>query len=208
MLGLTSFDTEDALIRSIKGEFTGSDKTLFGNTYHSIIEFPNKNKIKGGYQIGDVRISDKLAFNAIEYANEHPLMVKEVPVTKIYNGTVNKFKVSGRTDGIEGIHVRDAKTKFSEPTYTEYLNSCQWKFYLDMLELDVFWYDLFVIKNFSEFIIGADGLRRIPTNVEIETLEPMKCDRYDALPLDCNSLIIDFEDYLIKQNLLKYLKTA
>lgn len=208
MLGLTSFDTEESLFKSIKGEFVGTDKTLFGNTYHSIIEFPNKNKIKGGYQVGDVRVSDKLAINAIEYANEHPSMVKEVPVTKLYEGLQYQFKVSGRTDGIEGVHVRDAKTKFSEPSYMEYYKSCQWKFYLDMLELDVFYYDLFVIKNFSEFINSAEGLKRIPTNVEVETMEPMKCDRYEALPFDCNLLVNQFEDYLINKNLIKYLKIA
>jgi hypothetical protein len=206
----SSFDSEASLIESIKGLFTGNDKTKFGGAYHELIE--GKYQYAGGlFKSGDFIFSKEQAEPALYYREQHPLMVHEMTISKVYDTLYWPIQVGGRLDGIEGIEIRDIKTKFRAFSVEEYLDSCQWKFYLDIQDLEVFWYDVFEVKGF-------DGLPNLSKQkfysvydekkIKIIPHPAIHCLRYEGMDHDLISLINSFLEYMHNRNLLTYLKPA
>jgi hypothetical protein len=203
----STYDTEESLLQSIKGEFRGNPKTKFGGAYHKIIEGDFKD-ISGQLLVEEKSeyfiFTEKQARPALDYRREHPLMVHEMNVSKVYDTAFFPIQVNGRVDGIEGSHVRDAKTRFKSNDVRDYMDSSQWKFYLDMLGVDIFWYDVFEVKGF-------DGLPPKPpykVDAYIIPHEPIKCIRYDLMVPEIESLLNGFLDYVHVRNLLPFLKPA
>ena len=56
----------------------------------------------------------------------------------------------GVLDIIDGFTIRDIKTKYSEPNDSDYINSAQWKFYMEMFGADTFHFDLFVFDGYKK----------------------------------------------------------
>ena len=136
MAETSSFDTEESLIESLKGLFKGNDKTKFGSACHKIVE--------GEYigHEGEVAVvidNEVFVFHKeqytpyLDYRIAHPLMIHEMPVQKVYETAFGPIQVTGRIDGIEGCVVRDLKNRFRALSDSDYTESCQWKFYLEML---------------------------------------------------------------------------
>jgi hypothetical protein len=206
-------DTEVRLVEKLEGKFTGNDKTRIGSAFHSIIEDPdavispiiNPGGKEELYFIGPDQI--KMNFIqvdlALRYRRAHPQMIHEVPIYKIYQvPRCGEVMVTGKVDGIEGRQLRDLKTKFSGVNYEEYLDSAQWKFYLDILGLDVFFYDFIEIKGFDE---------HTPTDVTKCQFIPqpvLKCDRYINLSKDVENLVVDFFEYIHDREFYNLLKQA
>ena len=200
----SSVDTEEALIESIKGLFIGNDKTFFGEAYHKIVEGEHRwldNKVR----VGNFLFTPDQAAPAIEYRASHPLMVHEMKVDKIYETSFFPIQVTGRIDGIEGREVRDVKTKFRAVQWMEYINSSQWKFYLDMLDLEVFWYDLFEIKGFDQLPHSTPIM--LP-DVKVIYHEPLKCEKYETMQGEITTLLNEFLEYIHNRNLIHFLKPA
>lgn len=198
--GLTQFDTEEALLDAITGKFIGNDKTKIGGAFHKIIEKYNREFVTGELYSEGIFFTQDQAQVAVNYKNEHPKMISEVSIFKKYDAGDFIIQVSGRADGVEGICIRDAKTKFSPPSATEYYNSYQWRFYLDMFQLPVFYYDLFEVTNYSG--IYND---RIPGAV-IVPYEPFECLAYDRMAEDVHQLVLDFAQYIRIKNFTHLLK--
>lgn len=201
----SSFDTEDALIESIKGLFKGNDKTKFGGAYHKIIEgdyFWHNDKVHAdGFEF----TADQAA-PAIEFRAAHRSMVHEMELRKTYYTSFFPIQVTGRIDGIEGAHIRDSKTKFRSVKFQEYIESCQWKFYLDNLDLNVFWYDLFEVQGFKELPAQAPFV--IEDNVKVIPHDPLKCERYTGMENELHSLLNNFLEYIHNRGFLSLLKPA
>lgn len=205
-------DTEANLVDKLEGKFKGNDKTRIGSAFHSIVEDPTevslsilRNRAETTFTIGP----DKIKLNrsqvdlALRYREAHKQMIHEVPIYKIYNTPrCGEIMVTGKTDGIEGRTVRDLKTKFKAVDYSEYLDSAQWKIYLDILGLDVFYYDFIEIKGFDE---------HNPTDVTKCQFIPqpsLKCDRYINLSKDVENLVVDFFEYIHDREYYHLLKQA
>lgn len=201
---VSSFDTEESLIESIKGIFMGNDKTMVGGAFHKIIEGDYKN-VKGRVVADDVSFTKEQANVALTYKVQHKFMIHEISMRKIYETNYFPIQVSARTDGTEGLNVRDAKTKFRSPDYQEYIDSSQWKFYLDMLETNTFYYDLFEVKNFPESLHHPIVL---PKEVEFIPHEPLQCIRYETMLPDIMKILNDFLDYMHNRNFVHLLKPA
>jgi hypothetical protein len=208
MKDASPYDTEEALIESLEGKFTGNDKTKTGGAFHKIIEDPSACKLDKDARV----IVDDFVFTqdqfmvAVSYRKQHPVMIHEVDAYKIYN--VNGFgeiMVTGRVDGIEGREIRDAKTKYRQPDFGEYIDSIQWKFYLDMLKLDVFYYDIFEVKSFKE--LPAQTPYYIP-DARFVYHEPLRCARYINLENDCMKVLEGFLEYIENRNFFHLLKEA
>lgn len=208
MTEASSFDTEEALIESLKGIFKGNDKTDFGGAYHKIIE-----GVFEDYS-GNIFVRDnkkEFVFNpaqarpALEYRRDHPRMVHEMDVRKIYTTAFGDVQVTGRVDGIEGAITRDVKTRFKSMNDEEYRESAQWKFYLDMLESDVFFYDVFEIKGFDALPIQKPY---IMPDVIIIPHPALKCERYESMKDDIEALLNDFMGYIDNRNFYDLLKPA
>lgn len=204
MAGTSSYDTEESLIESIKGIFLGNDKTIFGSAFHKIIE--------GEYERKANRVlADNVSFTkvqaqvAFDYKKRHKLMVHEISIRKEFSTNYFPIQVSARVDGTEGLNVHDTKTKFRSIDLQEYADSCQWKFYLNMLEADAFYYDLFEVKGFVE--LGRLPYK-IPDEVIIIPHEPFQCIRYESMNDEIHSLLNSFLDYLHNRNFVHLLKPA
>lgn len=209
MTDASSYDTEEALIECIKGIFEGNDKTKTGGAFHKLIEGDYK-KESDAFG-GEIYIADDIAFYpdqaepAFDFKNEHPLMVHEVNIKKEYQVGPHIIRVTGRVDGIEGINIHDTKTKFRSIKYEEYIDSYQWRFYLDMLELDNMYYDLFEVMGFKE--LGGSQPYRLP-GVLFIAHEPLQCVRYDRMSSDCTKLLSEFMNYIEIRNFYHLLKTV
>lgn len=203
MVGASSYDTEAALLETIKGIFLGNDKTDIGGAYHKIME--------GEAQVfDDSLLADNIFFTpeqarpALAFRERHKHMIHEIPVTKVYETRIGPVLVSGRIDGQEGKETEDKKCKFREPDFREYTDSYQWRYYLDMLGTDLFYYDLFEVRGFTRF--GFQGSVRTLPGVTFHAHERHQCVRYQQLPGDCRSMLNDFLDYIELRQLWPFLK--
>lgn len=195
---VSDWDTEASLIESLTGKFKGTDKTRLGGAFHKIIELDYR--LNGSLTVDGITFTPEQARPAIDYRNAHPGMVHEVPVQKIYYTRHMELLVSGRADGIKGIEVHDAKTKFAYPGWGEYYNSYQWRFYLDMLEANMFWYDVFEIRGYKE--TRPDGT----FDGDIIAHEPFPCLRDANLSTDVQNLAEEFAKFITIKNYNHLLK--
>lgn len=206
MNNVSDWDTEEALIETLKGLFTGNDKTKTGSAYHKIIEGDFSLVKESGIVYADgFAFSMEQALPALNFRAEHMGMVHEIPVSKIYEvGDIN-IQVSGRLDGVEGIEIRDTKTKYKTINFQEYMESCQWKFYLDMLQLDTFHYDVFEVKGFDS-LPGTTPI--FLPGVQFMPCESITCYSYSSMEADCHRLLNDFMQYIDNRNFYHLLKKA
>lgn len=189
---VSDFDTEASLIESLTGEFVGNDKTRLGSAFHKIIEIPFT--LNGSLTVEGITFTPDQAKPALDYRNAHLQMIHEVPAKKIYQTKHMELMVTGRADGVEGNEIRDAKTKFSYPGWGEYYSSYQWRFYLDMFDSKLFWYDVFEVRGYK----GTDTSGRFEG--EIVAHEPFPCLRYETLPNDVQTLADEFANFMTIKN--------
>lgn len=199
MAGLTSFDTEEALLDAITGKFQATEQVIIGRAYHSIIEKCELTEPAELTFEGITFTADQVA-PAITYKREHPHMIAEVPTKKLYHGKYFDVLVTGRADALEGLYVRDAKAKFRAPSVKEYMDSYQWRFYLDMFNSPAFYYDVFEIENYTNIKNG-----RLP-EVTITAYEPLECLPYEGMIEDLNTHVTDFARYMTARNFTHLLK--
>lgn len=196
-----SWNTETNFIATLKGQFKQIESAKYGECFHAIIEGTAKENViilknpEGenygvhGYQWKEVFIPMKQAQHALDYRRAHPLMSHEVPIHKAYKTKFGTLIVTGKLDGLEGLQIRDAKTKYGQVDIQgDYVESYQWRYYLDMLQLDMFYYDVFVVKGY-ERVSDAPFARITP-------LEEMYCARYPQMAEDVQGLAHEFMDYI------------
>ncbi len=200
--GVTEWDTEKALLDAIAGKFIPNDKVRFGSAFHKVIETFNRPFHEGDMYVEDLILSPEQYVPALQYRKDHPLMIHEVPGSKVYETRHFEILVTGRADGIEGIEIRDAKTKFSTIFWGEYYASFQWRFYLSLFGLNTFWYDVFEVRNFPASISN-----RKAEGAWVLDPESYQCLRYEALEDDVSTLCNDFADFIIRKNYANLLKS-
>lgn len=209
MTEATCYDTEAALLETIRGEFVGNDKTRIGGAFHKIIEdgapTPTWINEKPGYLIDDIFLHLHQGDHAAVYRQEHPLMIFEVPINHVYTTSYGDIAVTGRVDSIEGAEVWDPKTRYRSVDFEEYIDSYQWRYYLDALNLDAFHYQLFEFKGFDKFNEGPPFI--VPEDVTVVTHEHLRITRYINLHQDCLSLLEEFLGYVENRNIFHLLKT-
>lgn len=195
--------TEQSVIDSVTGEFKGNEYTKIGTAFHGVVQYGETFglPIDGGYEFNiegnEVRMSDEQRKVALHYRVEHLGAYHEFRGYKDYGRAV----VTGCADMIDGVEIRDIKTKYSAPSDTEYINSCQWRYYLDIFGADVFHFDLFVLDGYKKEKHGYDvrGLeltRRTP---------PITCYRYPGMENDNLALLNQFMDWAEARGLTEYL---
>lgn len=204
---VSSFDTEESLIQTLSGEFIGNDKTKFGTAYHSLIEGDYIfNKEDKSFKVGDFVFTSEQAYPGRSYKAIHQSMVYEVVILKVYETNYGPIQVSGRVDGLEGLFIRDIKTKFRNVNPQEYRDSLQWKFYLDMQELETFYYDVFEVKGFKELPVQAPYT--IPESLLIIPHEPIECNAYEGMQARLITELNIFLSYIENRKFHNYLKPA
>lgn len=212
MADASSYDTEAALIESLEGKFEGNDKTKTGSAFHKLIEEPEAAKTVV-YDGAKYMVSENIAFPlpvaaaALQYRKAHPQAVYEVPGSKVYQTVKHAVQVTYRLDSLVGAQVRDAKTKYRNPSVTEYQESSQWKFYLDATGAKVFYYDIFEVKKFKELPAPVNGVHYLK-DITVVYHEPIPCYTYLGMHDECTRLVAEFMEYIELRNFFHLLKPA
>lgn len=219
-----SYVTEQDVIDSITKKFEGNDYTRIGTAFHSIVETgcPECEKVEAGerhylYYNKDktepVPVGRKFVFNggeaildipqckvALEYRNEHPNAFHEVREYKDYGDVV----LTGCADMIDGCEIRDIKTKYGPVSDADYIDSCQWRYYLELFGANVFHFDLFVFESYNKDRHKGDvrGLRLYRHN------PPITCYRYPQMEQENKALLESFIQWAEYRDLMKYLPEA
>jgi len=210
LVGASTRDNEAELLQAIKGIFLGNDLTDVGEGYHKIME--GEAEVTDGGLIahigrGDVKKSifftAEQARPALDFREAHPNMIHEIPVKKIYETKIGPVLISSRVDGQEGIETQDKKCKFRPPNFQEYIDSYQWRYYLDMLGTRIFFYDLFEVKGFDAL---TGTMPYYLPGVSFHAHERLQCVRYQQMGADCLALLNDFLDYIDLRGLWQFLK--
>ncbi|MCM1066411.1 MAG: hypothetical protein NC418_02410 [Muribaculaceae bacterium] len=195
--------TEQSVIEAVCGGFKGNALTRIGTAFHSIVESgsPRPSPNQGKYDIPveghTATFSRKQVQIALDYRNEHPHAYHEVRLYKDYGPAI----VTGCADIIDLLEVRDVKTKFSAAKDSDYTDSCQWRFYLDIFEADVFHFDLFCFEGYKSVRHGYD-VSSLPLS---RHLPPITCYRYPDMVKDCTRLLNAFLAWAETRNLMSYL---
>ena len=213
--------TEQSVIDSITGKFTVNVYTKIGQAFHKIVEegTPKCDKVDAGERTflhynkeqkepvpcgrsfdieGDKVIMDiAQCKTALSYRNEYPNAFHEIRLYKDFGDAI----ITGCADMVNGVEIRDIKTKYSYPTDADYINSCQWRFYLQLFNLDVFHFDLFIFEGYDKDKHGYD-VRGLP----LKRYEPaITCYRYDGMEQDNMNLLHSFLEWVEYRDLTKYL---
>lgn len=167
---------EQSVIDSITGTFTGNDLTRVGTAFHAIVQTgclpctPAPSGTRSFTRYGhaetepvpegrtftidghNVTLDLAQIDTALAYRYSHRGAFHETRIYKDYGPAV----VTGCADMIDGITLRDIKTRFSPPQDTPYYDSCQWRFYLDMFGADTFLFDIFTFRGYSAERHAAD----------------------------------------------------
>lgn len=189
---------EENVIGNIKGIERVNVKADFGSSGHSIIENSPRYKTETGYQVNDFVFTDVQAAPMLKFRKEHPLMVREIALAKAYETPNFILIVTGTCDHLEGVHCRDTKFKFSNFNVADFLESFQWKCYLDMIGLDIFWYDFFRVQSFQT-------MEDMP-KAKIAECESMMVKRSPGMEADIQATINEFALFVEFKGLLPYLQ--
>lgn len=207
MSGDYEYETEQGVIDCITQEFQGNEYTNIGTAFHSIVETgsPVCEKVPAGQRTflyygkekqepvscgrkfnidgNDVFLDIPQIKTALDYRNEHPNAYHEIRTYKDYGDAI----VTGCADMIDGLEIRDIKTKFSNPIDIDYINSCQARYYMELFDADVFHYDLFVFDGYNNEKHGRDvrglSLRRHLPSITVYPYTKMRDDNKSLLAL-------------------------
>ncbi|MCZ2855565.1 MAG: hypothetical protein O2U62_00560 [Candidatus Bathyarchaeota archaeon] len=195
--------TEQSVIDSVTGKFKGNEQTRIGTAFHGIVQHGEQFglPIENGYEFSidghSVGLSHEQRKIALDYRDEHPHAYHEFRGYKDYGRAI----VTGCADMIDGVEIRDIKTKYSAPSDSEYINSCQWRYYLDIFGADVFHFDLFVFHGYDKEKHGYDVR---PLELTRHT-PPITCYRYPEMENDNLILLNQFMDWAEARGLTEYL---
>lgn len=93
------------------------------------------------------------------------------------------IEITGQVDALNGVRIDDHKTT-SQFHPERYLEGCQWKFYLDIFEADLFRWNVFEMRELK------------PKVYEVFNFHRLEQYRYPALAMDCRDLAEDLAAFV------------
>lgn len=163
----------DWLLTRLRGDIEPTENMKAGSAFHKILEQPDfdeQTELTGeGYWFSVL----------CDISLELP-SVRELPIEKTYGDLL----VRGRIDGMRGLHVIDYKTT-EQFDPDRLMNGYQWRFYLDMLDCDVFTWKVFVIRQYGK-----------PGHYDVTQEHTLIQKRYPQLRTDCTRLADDYAGFL------------
>lgn len=209
--------TEQDVINSLTGDFKGNTYTYIGTAFHRIVEGNTEGVEKIGEGVRtylyygkevEEHVPAGRKFNidgnpvcldvpqckvALAYKNQYPDAFHEI---REYMD-IGDFVITGCADMIDGFEIRDIKTKYSHPRDEDYVNSAQWRFYLEMFGAETFHFDLFQFMDYNIDRHGTDV-----RGLELKRYEPpITCHYYNALEQDNRHLISEFIKWAKNRNI-------
>lgn len=200
---------QEAMIQAITAPFEGNEYTRIGSAFHAIVE-QGESIVEELDEMGKFRVTVEgwpVIFNeeqiamALKYRSKLPYAFHEEWIGRRFDTPSMPIWVHGRVDVLHGIFIRDIKTKYSPVKFEDYAESAQWKFYLDLMGLDTFYFDLFEFPGYKKDKHGYDV-----SPLGIKPYGAIECIRYKGMEEENRQLVSDFTDFITKQNLTEYLK--
>ena len=133
---------------------------------------------------------DHDAFEAMGYRFRLPNAEIALPSIRELRGfkDYGPLTVTGKVDCLDGRAVIDHKTT-SRVDFERYLEGCQWRFYLDIFEAEVFRWHIFEIKEVGE------------KTYEVKAPQTLEARRYPELGADCMRLAEEFHEFAVRVGL-------
>lgn len=187
--------TEQELLDTLTGKFTGNHKVWVGQAFGAILETPEAYRETGGYLViprGStevIALSDNVMGPALALI-DRPNTVFEAKAMSQFCG----HDVVAKADQLHGARLIETKTTLSTFDFDKYAQSCQWRFMLDIFGAVSCTYHVFGL--FESEQNGVIELR----DVQTFTLYP-----YAALRVDCEDLVRQFVDYVTVKGLVPLL---
>ena len=180
-------ENEDAelepLLATLRGESPPSEAMLAGSALHKALENATE---------GDLDTLNADGYEFVITANIDLALPKcrEVFATKDYGPIV----ISSRVDIMDGKRIEDHKTT-SRFDPERYIAGCQWRFYLDIFEADVFRWNVFEIRELKQKVY------------DVWSFHQLEQFRYPALAMDCRDLAADLAAF-VREYLPEYAQAA
>ena len=221
MSGKYEFMTEQDVIDSITHEFSGNEYTQIGTAFHGIVEngdngmavpqgdrcyrYYNEVKIEAvpegkAYAVdgAEVVFDASQVKVALDYRAQFADAFHEQREFKDYGDAI----VTGCADLIHGATIRDIKTKYSPVNDSDYTDSCQWRFYMELFGVETFYFDLFIFEGYKKERHGVDV-----RGLELKRYEPaIECLHYPRLEEDCRRLLDEFLEWANFRGLTQFLQ--
>lgn len=200
--------TEQSVIDSITGVFTGNAYTKIGTAFHRIVEGNTEGVVKEpegvrkflyyGKEMEEplpvgrrfdidgspVVLDVEQCKVALKYKDEYPDAFHEIREFM----DMGDYVITGCADMIDGFTIRDIKTKYSPVKDSDYTNSFQWKCYLEMFGAETFHFDLFCFEGYNLEKHGMDV-----RGLTLSRYEPaITCHYYRGMEEDNRRLIEEF----------------
>lgn len=188
---------EPNVINTVMGIESTNVKADFGTAGHSIIENAPAFRTETGYKVDKFVFTEAQVAPLMAFRADHPLMTREIPLAKLYTTPFFDLIITGTCDHLEGNIVRDTKFKFGNFDVADFLDSVQWKLYLDMLGLNYFVYDFFKVSGFDKLSDMAGS--------KIGKCESMPVQAYFGMDKDIQSILYDFAEWITFKKLQQYL---
>lgn len=204
-------DTEKNLVTMLEGKVKRTPAMRIGSACHNIVDNPSSTDTTMGngkyWTVSEnIAIPADQAEKLTKYKAAYPGIVTEVPVGKQYATTHGPVVVSARLDGILGMLIRDLKFFFGfELDPQEYMDSYQWRFYCDMLEVYALYYDVFEVRHFKKLLKSPEGIE-YPDKFTLYRHEPIGCHAYDGMQGDLTNLLNEFMTWITAKRLTHLLK--
>jgi hypothetical protein len=159
----------DWLLTRLQDKTEPSDAMKAGTALHKGLEEACEMEV-GTLAVGDYRFDFNCECRIVLPA------IRECELNKQYGD----IAVVGHADGQIGNMIVDYKsTEQFDPE--RYMESYQWRFYLDMSDCDVFLYQIFVLREFGP-----------PGCYEVRDTHQLKQYRYPDLHRDCDRLVNEY----------------
>lgn len=122
--------TEESCVETVKGEFTGNEKTRCGTDFGSILENPadHLSVYRPVYIGANYRFDYESTQPCVEAIDRTGAF--ELKETMPIDCGDDQIELVAKVDYIRGLEVKEFKTKFSTFSYDNYERSLQWKCYL------------------------------------------------------------------------------
>lgn len=159
----------DDLVRQITTD-EPSPAMMAGTAFHAAIE--------------TAADGDHDTFEAMGYTFRLPDAEIALPSIRELRGykDYGALTVTGKVDCLEGNVVIDHKTT-SRVDFDRYLEGCQWRFYLDIFEAEVFRWYVFEIKEIED------------KTYQVKAPQTLEARRYPELGSDCARLAEQFHEF-------------
>ena len=140
----------EKLIAQLRREEPPSEKMLVGSAFHKALEIADEGNLKFLSQ-------DGYSFEFLKDVTIDLPEIRELKATAEWMVDGTPITLVGVADCVSGQRIEDHKTTYSTFDAEKYLNTFQWRIYLELFEADVFRWNVFEMKqdtkNFKHYLI-------------------------------------------------------